>query len=112
MVEIPWEELEPQEALEFIPNQPKLLRFSEIRVEDMEIHIGVPPKPKIIKVLRLRVIEEDRKKVWKWWNVASKKAMMHLRPYIENKQIFVRLFKITKVGKPPKADYIIEVIPE
>jgi len=108
--EIRWEIFEPMEAVEFVEGEPKILTFEDLRVEKMKILVGTPPVEKIIDVLRLKVRTEDGKPVYKWWNIASKKAIMQLKPYIENREIFVREFKITKFGIAPKAVYTIEVL--
>lgn len=109
MVEIDWKRYVPEEAVVFIEEIPKKLRFSAIKEATIIAHKGEPPVEIPMPTLVFDVTHEDEKPVFKKWYCASKKAIMTMKPYILDRTYTKRLFTITKHGKAPLAWYEIEV---
>lgn len=99
----------PKEAVVFEVEIPKKLRFKGISEGTIIAHkegkIDPIPMPSLI----FDVTHEDGSPVIKKWYCASKKAIMTMKPYIENGSYKTREFTVTKHGKAPLAWYEIMI---
>lgn len=109
MAVIDWKRYVPHEAVVFVEEYPKKLRFKSIKEGTIIAHKGEPPVEIPMPCLIFDVTHEDGKPVIKKWYCASKKAIMTMKPYILNGTYKTKEFTITKHGKAPLAWYEIEV---
>ena len=105
---IDWGRYVPKEAIVFTEEIPKKLRFKSISEGTIIAHKGEPVVEVPMPCLILDVTHEDDKPVIKKWYCASKKAIMTLKPYIEDRSYLKREFTVTKHGIAPMAWYEIE----
>lgn len=104
-----WTRYVPQEAVVYEVEIPKKLRFTKVGEGTIKAHKTDPDTTIDMPCLILDVNEEDGQKVYKKWYIASKKAIMTMKPYVEDGTYRKRLFTITKHGVAPRAYYEIEV---
>lgn len=106
---VDWDRYVPKEAVVFIEETPKKLRFKSFGEGTVVAHKGPMKEEVKMPCLILDVTHEDDKPVIKKWYLASKKAIMTLKPYIEDRSYTRREFTVTKHGKAPAAWYEFKV---
>lgn len=99
----------PKEAVVFEVEIPKKLRFKSITEGTIKAHKGPLKEVVSMPCLILDVTFEDDKPVIKKWYCASKKAIMTMKPYIEDRSYLNREFTITKHGVAPAAWYEFDI---
>jgi hypothetical protein len=99
----------PKEAVVFEVEIPKTLRFKSITEGSIKAHKGPLKEEVTMPCLILDVTFENGKPVIKKWYCASKKAIMVLKPYIEDRSYTKREFTVIKHGVAPAAWYEITV---
>ena len=104
---IDWGRYVPKEAVVFEEEIPKKLRFKSISEGTVIAHKEGVIEPIPMPSLIFDVTREDDKPVIKKWYCASKKAIMTMKPYVENGTYKTREFTITKHGKAPLSYYEI-----
>lgn len=106
---IDWTRYVPKEAVVFEEEIPKTLRFKGISEGTILAHKEGKIEPVSMPCLIFDVTHEDGEKVIKKWYMASKKAIMTMKPYVENGTYKTREFTVTKHGKAPLAWYEIVI---
>ncbi len=105
---VDWNRYVPKEAVVFVDGLPKKLHFTglidEATIEAKKLGVLSPVS---MSTLVLGVDMEDDKPVIKKWYIASKKAIMTMKPYVEDGTYKRRVFSITKHGVAPAAYFEI-----
>ena len=104
-----WERYVPEEAVVFVEEIPKKLRFKGVSEGTIVAHKGALKEEIPMPCLIFDVTSEDGKSVIKKWYCASKKAIMTMKPYVESKEYLKKEFTVTKHGIAPAAWYEIVV---
>jgi len=108
---VDWTRYALKEAVVFIEDVAKKLRFTDLSEATIQAHKEGAVTTIPMATLILGVNSEDDKPVMKKWYIASKKAVMTMKPYIEDGTFRRRVFTITKHGKAPASWFEITAGP-
>jgi len=104
---VDWSRYVPKEAVVFVDGLPKKLTFTGIDEATIQATKTGQISPISMPTLILDVNMEDDKQVIKKWYIASKKAIMTMKPYVEDATYKKRVFTVTKHGVAPAAYFEI-----
>jgi len=101
----------PRNIFEFPTGITKTFRIKsyEPTLQTMQVTSPSSGEEITLQVLRVYIFEEDGAAVDKEMNVASKRFMWLLKPYLDRSDLAKLLFAVTKTGVAPKVEYSLSV---
>ena len=110
---LPWLE-PPFEILELEPEEEKVLTVIDYKIGKAIIHPrwAGAPEEKLVKMIRLYVPPEEKPLFPHYWDVAARTLVAQLEKVLQEADVprhKVRI-RIKKVGKAPKARFLVQVL--
>ena len=99
----------PYEILELDDEGSLTTRIQKWEVGEVTIHPSYQPEGKIIRALRIHVLEADKEYFPYYWDITSQTLLAQLVPYLEQTHFEIRRYTITKHGSGPRARFSLVV---
>ena len=102
----------PYEIYEWSDGETREFTIERWEEGDLEIHPRDGRPPKMIKVLRIHVPEEEKPEFPHYWDLTSSRLFAQLRAILERRRLATTRVKVTAIGRAPRTHYSVTHIPE
>ena len=102
----------PYEIYEWQDGETRQFTIERWEEGDLEIHPRDGREPKMIKVLRIHVPEEEKPEFPHYWDLTSSRLFAQLRTILQTRWRRGQRVKVTAIGRAPRTHFSVTWIPE
>lgn len=102
----------PYEIYEWKDGETREFTIERWEEGDLEIHPRDGRPPKMIKVLRIHVPEEEKPEFPHYWDLTSSRLFAQLRSVLQTRWRPGQRLKVTAIGRAPRTHFSVTWIPE